>query len=187
VYPPRRQRPAVKAKARQRLEDAADRMVRELLEMAVDENVSDAVKLAAIRHALDRAGLSARRLSAWRLEDGRSRSSSVTSQVDREPSRDAGAYARRRQSKGPREHTHTRLGTWQRLRPRSWKPEVIEAEPDGTDSPPRSTAERTTNGGRQTCTLNDFERSVSGRSERDSARCQVRLRFGPPNAHRAAG
>lgn len=49
--------PQVKAKARQRIEAAADRMARELLRMAADQNVSDTVKLAAIRDALDRAGL----------------------------------------------------------------------------------------------------------------------------------
>lgn len=50
----------VKAKARVRLEMAADRMAKELLGIAVSEDASDAVKLAAIRDALDRAGLSAK-------------------------------------------------------------------------------------------------------------------------------
>ncbi|MGX9294106.1 MULTISPECIES: hypothetical protein [Tsukamurella] len=50
--------PQVKAKARVRLEMAADRMAKELLKIAVSDDAPDNVKLAAIKDALDRAGLS---------------------------------------------------------------------------------------------------------------------------------
>jgi hypothetical protein len=52
--------PAVKAKARLRLEMASDRLARQLINMTSDPNVADSVKLAAIKDALDRSGLAAK-------------------------------------------------------------------------------------------------------------------------------
>ena len=52
--------PAVKAKARLRLEMASDRLARQLLNMTTDPNVADPVTLAAIKDALDRGGLAAK-------------------------------------------------------------------------------------------------------------------------------
>lgn len=51
--------PAVKAKARRRLEEASDRLARQLLGIAEGAE-SEAVRLAAVKDALDRAGVQAK-------------------------------------------------------------------------------------------------------------------------------
>ena len=51
--------PAVKRKARQRLEEASDRLARQLLGIAEGAE-SEAVRLAAVKDALDRAGIQAK-------------------------------------------------------------------------------------------------------------------------------
>jgi hypothetical protein len=89
----------VKRKARQRIEEAADRMAAELLKMATDDNVADSVKLAAIRDALDRAGLAAK--NAVEVEVGPPKPYEVILQRI-----EAGSRAEYRRSRGIPDDTH---------------------------------------------------------------------------------
>ncbi len=147
--------PAVRAKARQRLEDAADRMARELLKMAVDETVSDAVKLAAIRDALDRAGLSAK--TAVSVEVGRRPYEVVFDSIM------SGSRAESRARRGARDDELNEWPIPALVGGVDAAPvvdaELVESGPQLTDVPPRSNAEPTPNAGRRTYTVGDFSRS----------------------------
>jgi hypothetical protein len=154
--------PAVKAKARQRIGEAADRMARELLKMAVDENVSDAVKLAAIRDALDRAGLSAR--TAVSVKVGSRPFEQIFDHIY------SGSRAESRaRRKMPDDNELDAIETTDPLalvRGNECDPivdaEVIESEPDCTDLLPRSSAKRASNAGRRAYTIRDFDTSEAG-------------------------
>ncbi|RUP03036.1 MAG: hypothetical protein EKK34_22140 [Mycobacterium sp.] len=152
--------PAVKAKARQRLEAAADRMARELLKMAVDETVSDAVKLAAIRDALDRAGLSAR--TAVSVEVGRRPFDEIFDAIV------GGSRAESRARRGMSDDELNGWATTTLVDPIDYKSsspraheildaDVIESEPDSTVTPPRSNVAQANHTDRRSYTLKDFE------------------------------
>jgi len=154
--------PAVKAKARQRFDAAADRMAHELLKMAVDENVSDAVKLAAIRDALDRAGLSAR--TAVSAEIGLRPFEQVFDAIS------AGSRAESRRRRGM--HYDDESSAIETINPLALvrgndcdpilDADLLELDPGRTDLP-SSKAKRSSRAGRRTYTPRDFEQSGPGR------------------------
>jgi hypothetical protein len=128
--------PQTRAKARRRLEQAADVLVQRLLGLALDGDTPDAVALAAIRDALDRAGLNPK--TAVEVEVGMrpfEKAFEGIATITREKSR-----ARRGLSVTPA------------LAPATPEPDdghVIDAEivePDDTSLPPQRNGERRTAG-----------------------------------------
>ena len=151
--------PQVKRKARQRIEEAADRMARELLKMATDDNVADSVKLAAIRDALDRAGLSAK--TAVSVEVGRRPFEVIFDDIT------SGSRAESRARRGVLDD---RTDGWFQslvvggpgivpLGSRAGQivdAELAEPEPDRTSLPSASNGEQASSAARRTYTLHDF-------------------------------
>lgn len=152
----------IKAKARQRLEDAADRMARELLGIATDKNAPESVRLAAIRDALDRAGVSAR--TAVSVEVGRRPYEVVFDDITSES---------RAESRARRGVPDDEPNGWPRtalVGPVDAEPstpradevvdcELVESGTQRTNLMPGSNAELTANGGRRLYTIDDFGRS----------------------------
>ena len=105
--------PAVKAKARLRLEMASDRLARQLLNVTTDPNVADRVKLAAIKDALDRSGLAAKNAVSvevgitkpWKPFSRESPKSSLVQEIPRtQPAQQSNRIHRRRNRIRRRDH-----------------------------------------------------------------------------------
>jgi hypothetical protein len=143
--------PAVKAKARQRIEDAADRMAKQLLGIATGAE-SEAVRLAAIKDALDRAGLVAPKTVDVAIAP------KPWEQIFDDIVGGSRAEWRRRQGvrddelneRHPPALVHGGDATL------IADADVIEPEPDGTDFLHSSSVKRANNADRRTYTLSDF-------------------------------
>jgi hypothetical protein len=125
--------PQVKHKARQRIEEASDRIARELLRMATDPNVSESVRLSAIKDALDRGGVSSR--TAVSVEVGPPKPyEAILERIE------AGSRAEYRRSQGVLDDFACEPPAALADRPRALpvaESEAIEAELDGYQ-PPRN-------------------------------------------------
>jgi hypothetical protein len=148
--------PAVKAKARQRIEEAADRMAKQLLGIATSAE-SEAVRLAAIRDALDRAGLVAPKTvdvaiapKPWEI-------------IFDDIAGGSRAESRRRRGIPDDEPDDLRTPALEAARPAGEGTEIeivdaelVEPEPDHTDVRPASNSARSGRVGRKTYSLSDF-------------------------------
>lgn len=118
--------PQVKRKARQRLEEAADRLARELLRMAEDTNLAPAVKLAALRDALDRAGLTAKQ--AHEVEVSLKPWEQVLAGIDDVETTTRAEARRRRGEFDPDDPGDVQPWTYENTSAETWRGTVVDAE-----------------------------------------------------------
>ena len=134
--------PAVKAKARLRLEMASDRLARQLLNMTTDPNVADPVKLAAIKDALDAAD--SPRRTPYRSKLGSPnplRECSIRLSLAQEIPRSQPPW--RLKARTPRQSNRTMTRLWASLTTTRSKTICRESNSNESRNPPRSAASLT--------------------------------------------